>query len=305
MVLQLLPVGSAIIADRYTYLSFVGVGFILASLVRSPRVRSLVPRAAVVAVLVAAGLGALFLTQARCAVWKDNVTLWNDVLRHYPNLPLGYTMRARSYMQRGRNDLALADAERALSLDPRQPRALTMRGTIRYLNRDPRALADLEEAVRLEPKEAVPWNSLGAVHLSMQRHDLALEDFTKALERKPDYAEAYLNRALTLSGMNRFDKAMPDFDASIRLSPGNPKAYLWRGEARFLLGNKEGAAEDYSRSIDLDPRSEAAYYARAKAYERLGRYDEALRDAVRAGELGYPLKPGYIESLQKQAVAKH
>jgi len=307
MVLQLYPVGSAVIADRYTYLSFVGIGFIVASLYRSlvqgPLARPAY-RTALAAVLVLAGVAAFTATQARCAVWKDNVTLWNDVLRQYPNLPIGYTMRARSYMQQGKNDLALADAEKAIALDPSQPRALTMRGTIRYLNRDPRALADLEEAVRLEPKEAVPWNSLGAVHLSMGKRDLALEDFTRAVERKPDYAEAHLNRALTLSGMNRLDKAMADFDASISLQPGNPKAYLWRGEARFLLGDKEGAAEDYGRSIDLDPRSEAAFYARAKAYERLGRYGEALRDAMRARELGYPLKQEYIDDLRKRTEAK-
>jgi protein O-mannosyl-transferase len=295
MVLQLLPVGSAVIADRYTYLSFVGIGFILASLAKP-----LAPRAAVAGFLAAAGILALLATQARCAVWKDNVTLWNDVLGRYPNLPLGYTMRARSYMQMGRNDLALADAEKAISLDPKQPRALTMRGTIRYLNRDQEgALADLEEAVRLEPREAVPWNSLGAVHLAQRRHDLALEDFTRAIERKSDYAEAYLNRALTLVGMNRLEQAIPDFDRSILLAPGNAKAYLWRGEARYLLGDKEAAILDYGRSLELDPGSSGAYYARSRARERLGRHGEALQDATRAGDLGYPVPPEYIDGLKK------
>jgi tetratricopeptide (TPR) repeat protein len=308
LVLQLLPVGSAVIADRYTYLSFVGVGFMIASLFRSPaartRARSLAPRAALAALLTVAGILALLATQARCAVWKDNVTLWNDVLRQYPNLPLGYTMRARSYMQQGRNDLAMADAQRALSLDPKQPRALTMRGTLRYLNRDQEgALADLSEAVRLEPKEAVPWNSLGAVHLAQRRHDLALRDFTTAIELKSDYAEAYLNRALTLIGLNRLGQSMPDFDRSILLDPRKPKAYLWRGEAKYLLGDAEGAIQDYGRSLALDPASDGAYYARAKAYERLGRYAEALGDASKAKDLGYPVPPGYLDGLKKRSAA--
>ena len=310
MVLQLIPVGSAVIADRYTYLSFVGIGFILASIVqpllrRTARAGRL-PRAALTAALVVAGGAAVYATQARCAVWKDNVTLWNDVLSRYPNLPLGYTMRARSHMQEGRNDLAMADAERALSLDPKQPRALTMRGTMRYLNRDMAgAVTDLEEAVRLEPEEAVPWNSLGAVNLALGRRALALEDFTRAVELKNDYAEAYLNRALTLSGMSQFDRAMPDFDASIRLSPGNAKAYLWRGEAKFLLGDKAGAAADYGRSLTLDPSSEAAFFARSKAYERLGSYEAALQDALRAKELGYPVKPEYLDGLRKVIAGGH
>jgi tetratricopeptide (TPR) repeat protein len=304
LVLQLFPVGSAVIADRYTYLSYVGVGVIIASLYRSlvPGVlsRQRVSRVAVTVLLTAAGALAVFATRARCEVWKDNITLWNDVLRQYPNLPLGYTMRARSYMQQGRNDRALSDAEMALSLDPKQDRALTMRGTIRYLNRDNQgALADLERAVSLKPDEAVPWNSLGAVHLALGRHDLALVDFTRAIELKKDYAEAYLNRALTLSGMNRLREALVDFDASIRLQPGNAKAYLWRGQAKVLLGDRAGAAEDYGRSLDIDPNQEAAFYSRAKAYERLGRYEEALRDAIRAQALGYPVEPAYLDKLRR------
>jgi Tfp pilus assembly protein PilF len=304
LVLELFPVGAAVIADRYTYLSYVGVGFIIASVYQSLTqgvlARRLVPRVALTVLLAAAGTLALSATQARCAVWKDNITLWNDVLGQYPNLPLGYTMRARSYMQQGRNDLALSEAEKAVSLDPKKPWILAMRGTLRYLNHDNGgALTDLEEAIRLEPKDAVAWNSLGAVYLTMGRRDLALEDFTRAVERKSDYAEAYLNRALTLSGMNRLDRALADFDVSIRLQPGNAMAYLWRGDAKFQLGDKAGAAEDYTRALDIDPSSAAASYARAKAYELLGRYDDALRDASRAKQLGSPLPQEYLDRLRK------
>jgi tetratricopeptide (TPR) repeat protein len=141
-----------------------------------------------------------------------------------------------------------------------------MRGTIRYLNRDNQgALTDLENAVNLEPDEAVPWNSLGAVHLALGRHDLALFDFSRAIELKKDYAEAYLNRALTLSGMNRLREALADFDASIQLQPGKANAYLWRSQAKNLLGDKAGA----------------------------------LRDALNAQALGHPVESGYIEGLRK------
>jgi len=305
MVLQLVPVGSAVIADRYTYIPFVGIGFILASLVRPLLTRSRSVRTATLAVLAIATLGAITLTWARCAVWKDNVTLWTDTLARYPNLPLGYTMRARSYMQQGRYELAMKDANEAIRQDPEQPRALAMRGTMRYMNRDFQgALTDLQAALRIEPKEAVTWNSLGAVHLGLARREEAVEDFNKAVTLKPDYAEAYLNRALALSGLSRFREAMPDFDMSLRLQPQNPRAYLWRGEARLLLGDREGAVQDYTASLNLDPNLAAAWYARARIYEKLGRHAEALRDAIQAQALGYPLSPAEMERLRKAAPAE-
>lgn len=271
LVLQLFPVGSAVIADRYTYLSFVGVGLILASayrlLRRSLPARLAVLRLALAGLLVVAGGLAFFSTRARCEIWKNNITLWTDVLSHYPTLPLGYTKRARSYMLQDDNERALADVEKALALDPGDDRALTMRGTIRFLKGDNAgALADLEKSVGIKSDDAVAWNSLGAVHLTLGERDKAQPDFARAIVLKKDYAEAYLNRALTLAA-NSPAGAMADFDAAIRLQPGNAKAYLWRSGARMQIGDRTGA----------------------------------LQDARRAQALGYPVEPVYLEGLTRQA----
>ncbi|HMI31776.1 MAG TPA: hypothetical protein VK527_08550, partial [Candidatus Limnocylindrales bacterium] len=198
LVLQLFPIGSAVIADRYTYLSFVGVGLAIAAvyrwLVRSALSRQIALRTAVTVLVAVCGVLALFATRARCEIWKDNVTLWTDVLGRYPTLPLGYTKRARTYMLRGENDRAMSDVGKALSLNPEDARALTMRGTLRFLKNDTLgAQADLEKSVAIEAGDAVAWNSLGAVHLTLGDRDRALREFTRAVELKRDYAEGYLN----------------------------------------------------------------------------------------------------------------
>ncbi len=271
LVLQLFPVGSAIIADRYTYLSYIGVGLILASifrlLVRSLPARQAVWRTAFLVLLAVSGVLALFATRARCAVWKDNVALWTDVLSHYPTLPLGYTKRARSYMLLGENDRAMADVDKALSLDGNNDRALTMRGTLRFLEGDnPGALADLEKSVGIKSDDAVAWNSLGAVQLTLGSREEAERAFTRAIELKGDYAEGYLNRALSRSASNRLDRALADFDASIALQPSNAKAYVWRSGVRMRTGDTAGA----------------------------------LEDALRAQALGYPVDHAYLEALRRK-----
>src|SRR5882672_2721271 len=270
LVLQLFPVGSAVIADRYTYLSFVGVGLILAGAYRwiagAFRARPGLGRAALRAALVAAFGLAFSATRARSEIWRNNITLWTDVLSHYPTLPLGYTKRARTYMLQGDNERARADVEKAVALNPDDDRALTMRGTLRFLQGDnPGALADLRKSVSIKPDDPVAWNSLGAVHLTLGVRDSAQEDFTRAIAGNPSYAEAYLNRALARAATP--SNALPDFDAAIRFQPQSARAYVWRSETRMRLGDAAGA----------------------------------LQDARQAQALGYPVDHAYLETLTRRA----
>lgn len=303
LVLQLFPVGSAILADRYTYVSYVGVGFVFAFLfrllIRKVLARQRMMRAAALALLSAFGITLFFAARARCEIWKDNISLWSDVMSHCPTLTLAYTKRARSYMLRGENDRAMADAEKALSLDPSDDRALTMRGTLRFLRGDNRgALADLEKSVTQNPSDPVSRNSRGAVLFSLGEPDRALADFNRAIELRKDFGEAYLNRALVLSVRGQFGRAMPDYDAAITFQPGNAKAYLWRGSAKLELGDTTGTIEDYSEALRIDPKLGDAYFARSRAFAGLRRYDEAMRDAIEGRMLGYPVSEEYLARLR-------
>src|SRR5258705_873673 len=92
LVLQLIPVGRAITADRYTYVSYIGVGFVVALgcryFMHGPQERHEGPRRAATAVL-AVLCGILILAaRARCEVGKENVSLWSDVIAKYPTAAL-------------------------------------------------------------------------------------------------------------------------------------------------------------------------------------------------------------------------
>jgi tetratricopeptide (TPR) repeat protein len=255
LVLQLFPVGSAVIADRYTYLSYVGVGLMIASLyrwlARGVLARAAAARTALIAVLLASTLMAVLAARARCEVWKDNISLWTDVLARYPDLPLGYTKRARTYAMQGDVDRARADVEKALALDPRDTRALTIRGTLRFAAHDNQgALADLEKSVGLDATDAVAWNGLGGVRLTVGQRDQAVQDFDRAIALDGAYAGAYLNRALALRDTEP-RKALADLDVAIRLRPDKANAYSLRSEVKERLGDRAGAQADAMRASNL------------------------------------------------------
>ena len=292
-VLQLVPVGEAIVADRYTYLPYAGVGLILAILVLR------LPRTPAIALLALLLVPAILATRARCAVWKDNVTLWSDVIRKHPDVAMAYTNRAKTYKEEREFARASADLERALALRPNDPGALINRGNLFYLEGDPgRALADLDRAIETDGRLADAWNSRGAVRSSLGRHEEALADFDRAIALQKSFAEAYLNRANTLVAIGRIDAAFADFNTYVLAEPDDPRGYFCRGIARAASGDAAGAAEDYGQAIRLEPRFAYAWYLRSRASQTLGRNDLALRDALTARGLGLPLSVAYLDSLR-------
>lgn len=305
-VLQLLPVGDAITADRYSYLPFVGLGFALAAglvaLWKSPLLRPGLARGFGVLVLAALGTALVFATRARCEVWRDNVTLWSDVIAKHPDVALAYTNRAKTYKERGDVALASADLERAVSLRPNDPGILVNHGNLLYIQGDrPRALADLDKAVALGPRLPDAWNSRGAVRASLGRYQEALADFDRAIELEHVFPDAYLNRANALLGMKRYDAALRDYDAYLRWEPEDARGFFCRGLARSARGEDVLAREDYGTAIRLRPGFAHAFYFRSRSYAASHETGPALQDALRARELGYPVEPGYIDSLGASA----
>jgi tetratricopeptide (TPR) repeat protein len=306
LVLQLLPIGSAAMADRYTYVPYVGIGLALALGYRDVRASRWARSGAakrVATVVLALFLGGLALVaRERIKVWRDNMTLWTDVLTRYPDLPMAYAQRAWSYHMGGEDGRATADLDRALSLDPRNADALITRGTMYFSQKNyPAAVADLDLAVRLRPDSAPARNNRGTALLSLGRTDEALADFDRAIALRPWYTEAYLNRALAFGVKREFDRAIPDLDRAIAYDPENPQAYVWRGVARVALGDEPGGIRDFDAALRIAPAFGSALFARSNAYERLGRYDEALRDARAARAAGYAVGDDVVTRLRAAA----
>jgi len=126
-VLQLLPVGLAVMADRYSYVSSVGV-FLLIAAGYKQAARKLSSRPAACLMTVYLAILAFFSFQ-RCAVWKDSFTLWSDVAAAYQYSPVVWNNlgNARSIMLSDFEG-AIADYSRALELSPHFYRAFNNRG---------------------------------------------------------------------------------------------------------------------------------------------------------------------------------
>ncbi|HLQ67622.1 MAG TPA: tetratricopeptide repeat protein, partial [Candidatus Limnocylindrales bacterium] len=125
LVLPLLPAlplpfsQGAYVEERAAYLASVGLCFLAASLYAwispSRERRGAAAGAAVVAILVA-GIAAAG-TMKRLPVWKDNLALLSDALRHDPKNPAVHLALADQYTAMANYQQALASLDRAVALD--------------------------------------------------------------------------------------------------------------------------------------------------------------------------------------------
>lgn len=112
---------------------------------------------------------------------------------------------------------AMTELNKALVADPRNPKALFMRGECR------RQLNILEEAER---------------------------DYSEAI-KYGDLPEAWMARGRTRYDLNQNASAAQDFDRVIQVGHKVAEAYYWRGKSYVKLGNAKGACEDLRKSEGL------------------------------------------------------
>jgi tetratricopeptide (TPR) repeat protein/serine/threonine protein kinase len=210
-----------------------------------------------------------------------------------PDHAHAYFCRAIAYCKLGRNEEAVADASRAIELDPMHETAWLIRGAAyRRVGQPARAVADFSRAIQLNPKEAQVWAVRGNAYHDLGQLAKAVADCSRAIELNPKYATAWYRRGFTYHVMGQQEKAIADYSKAIELSPEYAAAWADRGNAYSELGQPAKAVADCSRAVELDPKLAPAWYTRGVVYMELQQPDKAIGDFSRA-----------IEANPKYAVA--
>jgi len=103
-----------------------------------------------------------------------------------------YTNRGILYMRDGRNDRALVDYQKSLSLMPLLETKVNLGAALYGLKRYPEALSVLNEGVATDSADAraTGFYNRALTHEKLGNVQAAYDDFRSALETKPDFAQA-------------------------------------------------------------------------------------------------------------------
>ena len=310
LVLQFATVGQAVMADRYTYLPYIGLVLALAWwLDDAPGARkgpSWV-RPAIAGCLLLLVPVSLVQTWRRGDVWQDSGTLWNDTIEKYPRRIYGaYASRGAHYREVTKQlDKARADFDQAISMNPKVATAWNDKGMLFVdLGQYDSALVYFDQAVRLEPRLGPARSNRGAILLGRGNPAAAVEDFTVAIEASPRLLDARTNRSLAYSALGDHEKAIADLRTALALEPNHPLNHAyWNaiGLELSAMNRHREAIGEFDRAIQLapagpNPRSQYLLN-RSRAWLALGDRARAAADAEEARRLGAAIDPAYLHSI--------
>jgi tetratricopeptide (TPR) repeat protein/uncharacterized membrane protein len=299
IVLQLLPVGNAFMADRYIYIPSIGIFYLSGEGFNFLWNKK--PKLAAILLLSVFTIFFSVKTYARCGVWENDMTLWNSVISQYETIPIAYYNRGNLFMNEKRNDEAINDFSKAIELKPDYAMAYNNRGTI-FLNenRKDEALNDFNKSIELEPGYANVYYNRGNLFLNEKRNEEAMNDFNKAIELDPGFVEPYIMRGTLFKYQKRNDDALSDFNKAIELKPGYAIAYYNRG-VLLMNGNRiEEAMNDFNKAIELKPDYVKAYYNLGILLSNKKRYEEAISNFTNA----ITLKTDHAEAYYNRGLAE-
>lgn len=290
LLLQLIPIGGAIYADRYAYIPSVGFcilgGLGYRYLLNKNKNLKLVVNIVLAIYLVVLGT----MTYQRTQKWKNSYVLWNDVVSKEPKAVVAWNNRGSIKGNLKDFPGAIEDFSRAIEGNPDYDRAIYNRGTSKKdlgLERNDKsllqsAILDFDRAIELKPEFQEAFVNRGLTKFDVGDEDGAIPDFNKAIQLNPKDPNPYINKGVAKGKMGRFQEALDDFSLAIKLFPQNASAYSNRGIARSQMGDIKGAMEDYDKAISLDPQFVAALTNRGITKRKIKDFQGALTDLDRA-----------------------
>jgi hypothetical protein len=218
-VIGLVQVGMQSIADRYTYISMIGLSLML--LWGLPdRCFHLSPRQ--LSIIGGITFGLVIQCTLQTSIWKNNFSLFESSLAAVPK----------------RNIVAFQNLVVALNKNKRHEEALeTMEPRISEYKSDP-----------------FLWLNMGNAHRGLGRDREAVECYQMSVQLKGDSSEALNNLGLMLcrsQDLNDVAEGMQYIRRSLEVDPSNAHAHNSLGNALVRTGKFHEAAESYREAIRL------------------------------------------------------
>lgn len=224
--------GENTFAERYLYLPSFGFVLLIALLVErvaSQRLNWSVPLT--VALILVTGLYAHGTVQ-RNTVWKDDESLWRDVVEKSPGSAVAHYNLASALNSRGLVDGAIEEYQTAIRIQPAAVAYTGLGAAYQAKGLLTEAAEQYAQAVRLQPGDADAHSLLAAAYAESGALDSAIEHFRVVVQLQQDSADAQYNLGAAYLEKGLPMEAIPHLESAVRL---NPAASLFRSELQRAL----------------------------------------------------------------------
>jgi Tfp pilus assembly protein PilF len=194
-------------------------------------------RRLVVASLVLVTVVCSFLTYQRNAIWRSEVSLWEDSVAKSPGKARPHAHLGGAYARAGEHEKSKGEFLAALGINP---------------------------------DYAYAHSNLGVLYEGERRYEDAAGEYRKALEIFPDFAVARFNLASVYGKFGMYQRAEEEYLAAVGIDPGYAEAHNNLGVLYFRTGRYEEALREFKEALRLKPGSGDFMGNLERAYKKMG-----------------------------------
>ncbi len=229
---------------------------------------------------------------------------FQEALRRTESLPLTvqrHLLASKALDGLGDAARAVAEAEKALALDPRSEAAHLQLGQIFLGNNTPQAALEVfTDALQLHPNSFLLRTGRGLALKDLNLYDEAIAELKRCLEAKPGFAVCFDGLATSLLNAKRFDELSTAAAEQEKVNPTDYRAPYFAAAAKSAAGAPSTEIMPLlDRSIERNKRFAAAHALLGRVLlqeDEINRATVALENAV-------ALRPDYAPALLNLAQA--
>ena len=296
-VIGFIQVGNHSWADRYAYLSSIGMTIMLAFglplLIKSKRWRQ----------RIFAPLGVAFvmvltvLTIRQVGFWQNSISLYERALEVTKNNALAHYNLASAYVDHGKIEEAKPHFREAIRIRPEADTArVNLGAALAAEGNYEEAIALYLEAIAINSQNEVTFSNLGSAYADLNRLEEAQKQYLRAIEINPRYGDAHFNYANLLMRQGRPDEAAVHYRLAVEMVPDHIEAHHALADLLAGQGKSAEAVAHYVRVVQARPGDFSLLNNLGVTMDKQGRYIEAIDYYRRALDIE-PNNPGVHYNL--------
>ncbi|MBN1291206.1 MAG: tetratricopeptide repeat protein [Candidatus Latescibacteria bacterium] len=266
------------------------------------------------------------LTLKRNMVWKNDITLWKDIVKKSPNKDRSHMNLGEVYFSSGLIEEGLNEFNIGLKLNPKNFKVLNNIGFYYYTKGNYKeSISYYDRGLAIEPNSPdLHVNKASALVMTGQ-HESGLEHFLKAVDINSQYiiklkaaageiaksgslpdAEKYYSEVLnrlpddfeTLKNLGKiqlsqkkYQEAVSYFSTALKINPGDTELLTNVGKVLLKMEKANEANPYFSEVVRLQPNDVEAHINLSVCLRAQGNITESERELLKANILLDKLKP--------------
>ncbi|VAX10968.1 Tetratricopeptide TPR_2 repeat protein [hydrothermal vent metagenome] len=221
-VIGIIQVGVHSMADRYSYIPYIGLFIIIAwggGVLAARWASGTIFISAAILISLAAT------TWQQLQYWRNSITLFQHAIGVTSGNWLLHNNLGNVLAEKGESAKALKHYREAIRINPDYPNVYYNLGTILRSKGDIEgATLNLHTALALDPKFAQAHDGMGIILAGHGRIREAIAHFTKAIELQPDFASAHNNLGVSYIQQGDLEQAITHFRTALKIIPDYTRA---------------------------------------------------------------------------------